>query len=48
MLALLRRLHPEQSFTDDIEGLREDKSIVANRRAEELLKRLKMGRAGFS
>jgi nucleoside-diphosphate-sugar epimerase len=38
LLALLRRMYPEKSFVDDFEGLGEDKSIVANERAEALLK----------
>jgi hypothetical protein len=40
LLALLRKTYPEKSFIEDIEGLGEDKSIVANERAEELLKRI--------
>jgi nucleoside-diphosphate-sugar epimerase len=44
LLILFRKLYPEQKFIDDIEGLGEDKSIVANERAEELLRRLKNGR----
>jgi hypothetical protein len=33
-------MYPHRAFIDDIEGLGEDKSIVANERAEELLKRI--------
>lgn len=40
LLALLRKMYPDKSFIEDIEGLGEDKSIVANERAEELLKRI--------
>ncbi|OGM42959.1 aldehyde reductase II [Aspergillus bombycis] len=40
ILAILRRLYPQQTFIDDIPNLGEDKSIVANQRAEELLKRM--------
>jgi nucleoside-diphosphate-sugar epimerase len=40
LLALLRKIYPEKRFIEDIEGLGEDKSIVANERAEELLKRI--------
>ncbi|ORY04579.1 aldehyde reductase II [Clohesyomyces aquaticus] len=41
LLAIFRRLYPGKKFIDDIEGLGEDKSIVADERAEYLLKRLK-------
>ncbi|KAF2466620.1 aldehyde reductase II [Lindgomyces ingoldianus] len=41
LLAIFRRLYPEREFMDDIEGLGVDKSVVANERAQELLKRLK-------
>jgi nucleoside-diphosphate-sugar epimerase len=43
LLAVFRKLYPGKKFIDDIEGIGEDKSIVANERAEELLKRLKGG-----
>lgn len=43
-LAAFRKMYPERNFVPDFEGLGEDKSIVANERAEELLKRLKGGK----
>jgi nucleoside-diphosphate-sugar epimerase len=41
LLALFRKNYPQRKFIDDIEGLGEDKSIVANERAEDLLKRIR-------
>lgn len=41
LLAIFRKRYPDRKFIADIEGIGEDKSIVANERAEELLKRLK-------
>lgn len=40
ILDALRRLYPQQKFIDDIPNIGEDKSKVANQRAEELLKRV--------
>ncbi|KAE8378519.1 hypothetical protein BDV26DRAFT_292186 [Aspergillus bertholletiae] len=40
ILAILRRLYPQQTFIDDIPDLGEDKSKVANQRAENLLNRI--------
>lgn len=40
LLEIFRRRYPQRKFIDDIENIGEDKSIVANNRAEELLKRL--------
>ena len=47
-LALFRKMYPDREFIDDLEGLGEDKSIVANERAEELLKRLNGGKGWAS
>ncbi|RDW91717.1 aldehyde reductase II [Coleophoma crateriformis] len=46
ILAIFRKLYPQRKFLEDIPGLGEDKSVVANERAEELLKRL--GRSGWT
>ncbi|RDW60547.1 hypothetical protein BP6252_11930 [Coleophoma cylindrospora] len=46
ILAIFRKLYPQRKFLEDIPGLGEDKSVVANERAEELLKRL--GRPGWT
>lgn len=48
LLAVFRRMYPNKKFIDDIEGLGEDKSIVANERAEELLKRMNGGKGWAS
>jgi hypothetical protein len=39
ILAILRKLHPDRKFIDDIPDLGRDLSEVTNERAEELLKR---------
>lgn len=41
LLAIFRKKYPGKKFIDDIPDLGEDKSNVANKRAEELLERLK-------
>ncbi|KAF2732795.1 NAD(P)-binding protein [Polyplosphaeria fusca] len=41
LLGVFRRRYPGKTFIEDIPGLGEDKSVVANERAEELCKRLK-------
>lgn len=41
LLGIFKKRYPDRKFIADIEGLGEDKSIVANGRAEELLKRVK-------
>jgi len=48
LLALFRKLYPNKKFIDDIDGVGEDKSIVANERAEEILKRLNGGKGWTS
>ncbi|USP82843.1 hypothetical protein yc1106_10117 [Curvularia clavata] len=40
LLALFRKMYPHRAFIDDIEDIGEDRSIVSNERAEELLKRI--------
>lgn len=44
LLAFFRRVYPDRKFMDDIEGLGDDKSVVANERAEELLRRVNGGK----
>lgn len=39
ILRVLRKLYPDRKFIDDLPNVGEDKSIVSNERAEELLKR---------
>jgi nucleoside-diphosphate-sugar epimerase len=42
ILAVFRKLYPDRSFIDDIPDLGHDLSTVANKRAEELLKRFNL------
>ncbi|KAF2106401.1 hypothetical protein BDV96DRAFT_625910 [Lophiotrema nucula] len=44
LLGIFRKLYPRRKFIDDIPNIGEDNSIVANERAEGLLKRLKGGK----
>lgn len=46
ILAILRKLYPEQEFMQDMPDLGRDLSKVANDRAEELVKRF--GRPGWT
>ena len=46
ILAILRKLYPEQKFMDDIPNLGRDLSKVSNGRAEELVRRF--GRPGWT
>jgi nucleoside-diphosphate-sugar epimerase len=39
ILHVLRKLYPDRQFIDDLSNMGEDKSIVSNKRAEELLRR---------
>jgi hypothetical protein len=41
MLAVYRRLYPERSFPEDVEGLGVDRMSVPNERAEEVLRWVK-------
>lgn len=46
ILATVRKLYPDRKFLKDVKDLGEHKSIVANGRAEELVKRF--GRPGWT
>jgi hypothetical protein len=41
ILAIYRKIDPNKAFSDDVEGLGEDKAKVPNQRAEEVLKWVK-------
>lgn len=41
IMEIWRKMYPQRKFPEDIEGLGEDRTIVPNQRAEELLKRVK-------